>query len=416
MFSSNPADKTASIYPAGKLIYTVSQLTQEIKIILEDVFADIWVEGEISNFIFHSSGHIYFDLKDAASVIHCVFFRNANHGMKFEMANGLKAVCHGKISVYDKKGQYQLYVDRVEPKGVGRLQLAFEQLKERLCKEGLFDQARKSPVPVFPSKIGVVTSPTGAAIRDILHVLNRRFSNLEILIYPVKVQGEEAASEIAEAIKDFNRMTNAEVLILARGGGSLEDLWAFNEEAVARAIYESEIPIISAVGHETDYTIADFVADLRAPTPSAAAELVISRKEDFREKIEVLSKGLKNSLNAIVLTFHNQLSDLIENRVFRCPMDVIERHEQRLDDLAGLAGKGVLHLMDINSGRFNVLAGQLDALSPLAILGRGYSVTLRFPERTVIKDAADLKQGDVIETRLSKGRLLSEVKEALKES
>ncbi len=261
-----------------KRIYTVSEITRNIRVVLEESFSRVWVEGEVSNYTFHSSGHMYFSIRDNKATLQCAMFRRANKNLKFKLKDGMKVICFGSISVYEIRGNYQLIVEEVEPKGIGALQLQFEQLKEKLRKEGLFDEGHKVPVPYLPIRIGIVTSPTGAAIHDILNVSRRRFSNIEIIINPVKVQGEGAKDEIANAINEFNKLKNIDVMIIGRGGGSLEDLWPFNEEVVARAIYNSEIPIISAVGHEIDYTISDFVADKRAPTPSAAAELVIPRK------------------------------------------------------------------------------------------------------------------------------------------
>lgn len=252
-----------------KHIYTVSELTREARMLLESAFPAVWVEGEISNFSIHSSGHMYFSLKDENAVLNCAMFRSENQQLKFGPKDGMQVLCFGRISIYDKQGRYQLYVQTMEPKGLGALQLAFQQLKERLQKEGLFDAAHKKPIPFLPQRIGIVTSPTGAAIRDILNISTRRFQNIHIIINPVRVQGEGAAIEIANAIKEFNEYAKLDVIIVARGGGSLEDLWSFNEEIVARAIYDSKIPVISAIGHEVDFTIADFVADFRAPTPSA---------------------------------------------------------------------------------------------------------------------------------------------------
>ncbi|MDD5072287.1 MAG: exodeoxyribonuclease VII large subunit [Candidatus Omnitrophica bacterium] len=384
---------------AGRLVYSVTQITREIKVVLEDAFPQVWVEGEVSNFKLHSSGHMYFALKDPESVLNCAFFRGSNQGIKFQIKDGLKILCFGRVGFYNKSGQTQLYVERVEPKGVGELQLAFEQLKERLQKEGLFDEAHKRPVPMLPSKIGIVTSPTGAAIRDILHILKRRFNDIEVLIYPVKVQGEGAAEDISGAIKEMNRIKDIDVLILARGGGSLEDLWAFNEEAVARAIYNSGIPVISAVGHEIDYTIADFVADLRAPTPSAAAELVIANKEDLSGKLDSLIRILR-----------------------KYPIEAIERYGQEIDDLCRRMDSHAAHAIEMGAEKVNSLIGMLDALSPLAILKRGYSITLMMPEGGVppqrgrlLRSVKGVKAGDIIETRLAVGRMTSEVKEISKE-
>ncbi len=409
MSPSNPIE-------TERLIYSVTQLTREIKVILESSFPGIWVEGEISNFKLHySSGHIYFDLKDAESIIHCAFFRNANQNIKFELKDGLKVICFGRISVYNKSGQYQLYVDKIEPKGIGELQLAFEQLKGRLQKEGLFDAAHKVPIPLLPLRIGIATSPTGAVIRDMLHILRRRFKDLEILIYPVKVQGEGAAQEIAIAVADFNELRNVDVLILARGGGSLEDLWAFNEEVLARAVYNSEIPIISAVGHEVDYTISDFVADLRAPTPSAAAEMVVAKKEEFIERIRGFLIRLRSSLDNAVSILESRLEDLLDSPAFKYPFEKVELYEQRLDDLIRTADRNISHIIEIKSEKFNTTIGRLEALSPLSILSRGYSITLHLPSGKVLRDAKGLKRGDRIETRLAKGKIISEVKDVCAE-
>ncbi|MBN1587017.1 MAG: exodeoxyribonuclease VII large subunit, partial [Candidatus Omnitrophica bacterium] len=253
---------------------TVSELTRQVKQLLEEIYPRVWVVGEISNLRTPASGHMYFTLKDEGAELACVFFKFASQRLKFKLEDGLQVVLRGSVTVYERQGKYQLKVDTAEPKGAGALQLAFEQLKKKLAAEGLFDPEHKKPVPWLPKRIGVVTSPTGAAIRDILHVLARRMPGMDVLIAPVRVQGEEAAPEIAAAIRVMNALKNVDVLIVGRGGGSLEDLWCFNEEIVARAIYESELPVISAVGHEIDWTIADMVADVRAPTPSAAAEIV----------------------------------------------------------------------------------------------------------------------------------------------
>ena len=272
-----------------KHIYTVSEITRYMRAIIEDSFPAVWVEGEISNFVLHSSGHMYFSLRDSNAVLKSAMFSRANAKLKFRPKDGMKVICFGKMSLYEPRGDYQLIVEEIEPKGVGALQLQFQELKERLSKEGLFDESHKIPVPHLPTRIGIVTSPTGAAIHDILNVVRRRFANIEIIINPVRVQGEGAKDEIAEAIRDFNRFGAIDVMIVARGGGSLEDLWAFNEEVVARAIYDSELPVISAVGHEVDYTISDFVADLRAPTPSAAAELSSPERKIFQPPSNRLS-------------------------------------------------------------------------------------------------------------------------------
>src|ERR1700690_724364 len=266
-------------------VWKVSELTDRIRDLLETAFPDVWVEGEVSNCNAGKSGHLYFPLKDARASIRCVCFRDQVRGLKFRPEEGLHVTVRGGLSVYDVRGEYQIYVTNIEPGGLGALQLAFEQLKKRLQDEGLFDQARKKPLPVLPLCIGVVTSPTGAAIRDILRVLKRRFPNAQVSLYPVKVQGAGSAVEIVQALRHFNQTKTVDVLILTRGGRSLEDLWAFNEEILARAIFASQIPVITGVGHETDFTIADFVADLRAPTPSAAAEIVVKSRQEFERHI-----------------------------------------------------------------------------------------------------------------------------------
>lgn len=390
-------------------IYTVSELTRRIKTTLEETFPAVWVEGEISNFSHYPSGHMYFSLKDADSLLSAVLFKNVNQGLKFKLANGMQVICFGKISVYEKRGQYQLTVLKVEPQGLGALQLAFEQLKARLAHEGLFEQRHKQPIPFLPQRIGVVSSSKGAAIRDILHVLERRFANLEIILNPVRVQGEGSAEEIAQAIDEFNRYGQVDVLIVGRGGGSLEDLWAFNEEVVARAIFRSKIPVISAVGHEIDYTISDFVADLRAPTPSAAAELVITRKEELLERINnFFSRGSLAIANQIELLRHK-----LQRYVFRDPRELIQQYQQRIDELVSVLEREVRHLGEIYRERYNVLIGKLQTLSPLNILARGYSITFKLPEEQVLNTVRILKPGEKVKTRLGQGEFVSKVEEII---
>ncbi len=371
-----------------RYIYKVSELTAGIKLVLESAFPTVWVEGEISNFVAHSSGHFYFTLKDERGELKCTFFKGYNEKVKFEIKDGMQALCFGRVGVYEKRGQYQLNISRMEPKGVGALQLAFEQLKEKLFKEGLFDDSRKAAIPMLPDRIGIVTSPTGAAIRDMLHVLNRRFSNVEVIINPVKVQGEGAKEEIARAIDEFNKLGNVDVIIIGRGGGSLEDLWAFNEEVVARAIHNSKLPIISAVGHEIDWTISDFVADLRAPTPSVAAERVIAKKSELVDKLDNIEKRLKDY-----------------------PLDIIKQYEQRLDDVEQGLSLRFKHYIELKEENFKSISEKIGILSPLGILGRGYSINFKLPEKKVLKDTKILKKGDMVETRLSKGSFKSRVEE-----
>lgn len=394
-----------------KHVYSVSELTKYIRVILDDSFPSIWVEGEISNLVLHSSGHIYFSMRDANASLKCAFFRRANEKLKFKLKDGMKVICFGSISVYEARGDYQLIIEDVEPKGIGALQLQFQQLKEKLHKEGLFDERHKVRIPFLPTRIGIVTSPTGAAIRDILNIARRRFSNVEIIINPVKVQGEGAKKEIAAAIRQFNELKNIDVMIVTRGGGSLEDLWPFNEEIVARAIYDSEIPVISAVGHEIDYTISDFVADFRAPTPSAAAELVIPKKEDLVNLINTATTRLKNSLTVKLNSLTEKLAALRDSYILRQPLNIIIQYEQKIDDLGKLAGIRIDHLVKMRQESFKFLTGKLESLSPLAILNRGYSITAKLPEGIIIKDASLLKKDDIIETKLGKGKFRSRVEE-----
>jgi exodeoxyribonuclease VII large subunit len=435
-------------------IYTVSKLTAEIKKLLERNFEHLWVEGEISNLRLPGSGHHYFTLKDGSAQIRGVMFRLQNRLLKFEPADGLQVVCYGRLSVYEPRGEYQFVVEYMEPKGLGALQLAFEQLKEKLAREGLFDPAHKKPLPLLPQKIGVVTSPTGAAVRDILQIINRRFANVHVVLYPVRVQGPGAAQEIAQAIEALNQWTDIEVMIVGRGGGSLEDLWAFNEEVVARAIYQSRIPIISAVGHEIDFTIADFVADLRAPTPSAAAELAVQNKvelsqslhhhlrrlahagrfflETRREKISSLASRLidprkkvadlrlrldesfsrlANACRQTLGRRKEQLDSRYAHLLLLHPGRKVADYEQRLSQLSralAMASRGTLRLLRQKTEGQN---GRLQTLSPLAVLERGYSITRILPSKKILRQASDLERDDRVNVRVSQGSFTARVEE-----
>jgi exodeoxyribonuclease VII large subunit len=319
-------------------IWKVSEITQRIGDLLETAFPDVWIEGEVSNYHAAQSGHLYFTLKDARSQIRCVCFRDQVRGLKFRPEDGLHVTVRGSLGVYQPRGEYQVYVSHIEPVGLGALQLAFEQLKKKLQDEGLFDAARKKPLPILPRCIGVVTSPTGAAIRDILRVLKRRFANVHVQIFPVKVQGEGAAAEIVAALRHFNRAKIADVLIVARGGGSLEDLWSFNEEIVARAIAASEIPVITGIGHEVDFTIADFVADLRAPTPSAAAEIVVQSRQEFERHIAAHYRDLVQQMRYLLSERRHRVRDLQSHRGFRQIEILMRRRRQQLDELSSSLG------------------------------------------------------------------------------
>ena len=392
----------------GPKIYSVREITRRIRDLMDHHFAGVWVEGEITGFKFHHSGHIYFSLKDNEAVLKAAFFSRYNRSVKFELKDGLQVICFGKISVYDPRGEYQIYVERVEPKGLGALQLAFLQLKEKLAKEGLFDPARKRPIPRFPRTVGVVTSPTGAAIRDILNVVNRRFRGTSVLLNPVKVQGDGAAEEIARAIDEMNTFDDIDVLIVGRGGGSLEDLWAFNEEAVARAVHRSRIPIISAVGHEIDWTICDWVADLRAPTPSAAAELVVQSREELELRVGDFKTRLVHAVKGIFEAQRKILEGLQESYAFRQPLNLINQYAQRLDELLRQLQNYLKNLVREKNQTFRNWAGRLEALSPLGILARGYSLT--FDEAgALVKSAGKVKVGGELRTRLHQGTIHSKV-------
>lgn len=431
--------KQAENLSKPKHIYAVSEITQDIKLILENTFGEVWVEGEVSNFKAHTSGHFYFTLKDDTAILPAAMFGRANREVKFKIENGLKVICFGKISVYGPRGQYQIIVEKIEPKGIGGLQLALEQLKKKLEKEGLFSAEHKRPMPYLPSRIGVVTSLSGAAIKDILKILDRRFSDIHIIISPAQVQGEGAKEEIVQAIKDLNSLNEQlpsdqriEVMIVGRGGGSIEDLWAFNEEVVARAIYNSRIPVISAVGHERDWTIADLVADLRAPTPSVAAELVIPKKEDLREKLSVLTTSLKRSFSDIAGSFQETTDDLVHRLILNMkhilelsrgqlnavakklallnPIVLIHKYREKIDSLAKQIYVRLDHYLKLRQSEFNGLIEKLSSLSPLNILSRGYSIAFKMPEAKIVKDVKFIKVGDTIKTKLYKGQIVSQVK------
>ena len=385
-------------------ILTVSELTSLIKSTLEGSFPDVWVEGEIYNLRIPSSGHVYFTIKDNSSQIRAVIFRSSARTIRFIPKDGLHVLCRGRITIYEFRGEYQLIVDYMEPMGVGALLLAFEQLKKRLSEEGLFDEARKRPIPILPQKIGIVTSPTGAAIRDILKVIERRFANVEIVIAPALVQGERAAPEIVDAIQELNNIDNIEVIILARGGGGIEDLWPFNEEIVARAIYNSKIPVISAVGHEIDYTIADFVADLRAPTPSAAAEMVVKNKEDMQGLVRALYSRLAYARGTFFEKRRERLKSIMQRIL--SPEQEINRYIQRLDDIDNRVTAGVKRIIKDRRLHVEGLIKLLDSLSPLSILARGYSITYKLPSRTLIKSSADVHRGDKVDIKLHEGNII----------
>ncbi|MBI1884431.1 MAG: exodeoxyribonuclease VII large subunit [Chlamydiae bacterium] len=356
-------------------VYTVTELTREVKAAVEGTFPSLYVEGEVSNVKMPSSGHLYFTLKDATSQIQAVFFAFRSKGVSFTLQDGMKVVLFGFLTVYEKGGNYQINVKRMEPAGMGALQLAFEQLKKKLLQEGLFDAKRKRPIPWVPSKIGIITSPTGAAFRDILNVLDRRFSNVHLILAPTLVQGDGAPSQIVRALDLLNEMDEVDVIIVTRGGGSLEDLWAFNDEGVARAIFQSRIAVISAVGHEIDWTIADFVADLRVPTPTAAAELVITKKSDLLETLVQAKKKMVLLLSNRVGFLKKVVEGFTQHPVFKRPGARLEMLSQSLDLAFERCSRQLIHLLERKKAALKTLSTGLDALSPLAVLGRGYSLT-----------------------------------------
>lgn len=394
-------------------IFTVSEFTRQIKQSFEEQFNSVWIRGEISNLAFPSSGHIYFTLKDNLSQIKVVLFRNNALSLRnLKLEEGMGVIVHGSIGVYERRGEYQIIIDYLQPDGVGSLYIALEQLKKRLEAEGLFSKEHKKPLPMIPKRIGIITSPTGAVIKDILKIIKRRFSNLEILISPVKVQGEDAPFEIIRAIRELNITTSfvsPEVIILARGGGSIEDLWAFNNEGVARAIFESKIPIISAIGHETDFTIADFVADLRAPTPSAAAELVVKQKGDIKFKLDSLTLQLSTKIKQQINQASSQLQICQRSLLIFHPQNIIRQFQLRLDDLTTTLLRNIIHQHEIKHARLSNLTVRLEALSPLSILARGYSVTLKLPENKVVKDANLVKVNDLLKIIVANGKIHAHV-------
>ena len=392
------------------VVLSVSQLNRYVKSIIEQDMnlQTVFVQGEISNFTNHyKTGHYYMTIKDEYSSIKAVMFKTANMRLKFMPENSMNVIIRGRVSVFERDGQYQLYIDDMQPDGMGSFSLAFEQLKNKLAKEGLFDEDRKKPIPAYPSRIGVVTSPTGAAIRDIINVISRRFPMTELILCPVAVQGDYAAPQIKAAIELFNAEKAADVLIVGRGGGSVEELWAFNEEMVARAVAASEIPVISAVGHETDFTICDFAADLRAPTPSAAAELAVPDSFQQREMFYGAMRRM-NSAMADKIGNERAVVELYKSALKRLsPQNYIDNLRVRCDKAAMEMDSAVRHEITVKSKDFSELCAKLDAMSPLKILARGYSVATK--QGKVISDINSVESGDIINVRLSNGEMECEV-------
>jgi exodeoxyribonuclease VII large subunit len=395
---------------------TVRELTASIKRLLENDrrLQSIWVRGEISNFKWHSSGHIYFTLKDEAAQLKCVMFRSAAQRLRFRPDNGLQVLLLGNVTVYERDGAYQMYVSEMEPAGVGALHMQYEQLKARLLQEGLFDDELKRNLPALPRKVGLVTAPTGAALRDMITVARRRFPGIHLILSPALVQGAEAPASLIRALHLVARQPGVDVVIMGRGGGSLEDLWAFNDEELARAIRACPVPVVSAVGHETDFTIADFAADLRAPTPSAAAEIVVPSRAELLGNVEALRSRMITLTRRLLERKRLKLKALAERPVLLRPQGRLLQDRQRLDDLLRRLGMSAGRRMERSRHRLAGLAGRLDALSPLAVLSRGYAIARG--EQGVIKDAAAVEIGAPVTVMLHKGQLRVRVESKTEES
>lgn len=387
-------------------IYSVTQINKYIKMVFDKntFLYNVSVRGEITNFKAHYTGHLYFTLKDETSSIKCVMFKGYADTVKFDIADGMKVVIEGQVSVYEANGTYQMYCRKMMPEGLGELYLAYEQLKAKLEKEGLFDESHKKTIPFLPSRVGVITSKTGAVIRDIINVTTRRYGKVNLLIYPAAVQGVNVAETVVDGIKTFNELKNVDVIIIARGGGSFEDLFGFNDERIARAIYNSEIPIISAVGHETDFTICDFVSDLRAPTPSAAAELVYPQMSDLITKIE----GYKNRSKQAILNYLERRKEYVKrlksSKLEKVPLDMIINYRLKIDAILKSNENKLKILLEKNKSKYLQLVSKIDALSPLKTLTRGYIIA-QDKEGTVISRKEQVKSGDNLKLTLIDGKI-----------
>jgi exodeoxyribonuclease VII large subunit len=404
-----PVSVSEPFLPAGVKVKTVGELTRQVKTLLEEGFQSVWVSGQISNYRPASSGHVYLTLKDSEAQLPAVLWRSTAQRVKFQPQDGLEVIAAGRLEVYPPHGKYQLVIEELQPKGIGALELAFRQLCEKLSKLGYFEAERKKPLPRFPRRIALVTSPTGAAIRDMLENIGRRWPGIEILVCPVRVQGDGAAQEIAAAIRLLNRLTLVDVMIVGRGGGSMEDLWAFNEEIVAHAIFESKITIISAVGHEIDVTIADLVADCRASTPTHAASLVVQDCKEILAGLRAIETQLRNRVSNRLTLARQRLDDLAGRRVLRLPLERIRTHEQRLDEWSERLGRVARQRLDRSRERLQALAARLETLSPLNVLGRGYSLTRRESDQSLIRSSDQVRPGERLVTLVERGRIISRV-------
>ncbi len=409
--NASKTNAPALLDEAADHLLTVSALTAEIKALLEDGLPPVWLTGEISNFKHHSSGHFYFSLKDSEAQIPCVMWAGRNRYLRFAPRDGMQVVIHGKVTVYEKRGYYQLEAWTMQPAGVGALQLAFERLKLRLQSEGLFDADHKVELPAFPRRVGIVTSPTGAALRDLVSVLRRRWPPIEIVLRPVRVQGEGAAEEIALALQEFNAHGEVDVIIVGRGGGSLEDLWPFNEEIVARAIYASELPVVSAVGHEIDFSISDFVADLRAPTPSAAAELVVpDATEVSRHLWQQLQRG-HSALQRQLQTQRERLRRIAASYGLRRPLDLIHQRSQELDDCHRQMLRSFELLLERRQRDLETAYQRLQALSHASVLQRGFALVFKEEDGALVRQAGQLQPEDGIRIQFGRGRAQAQVRD-----
>jgi exodeoxyribonuclease VII large subunit len=389
---------------------TVAQLTAQIKNSLETEFPSVWVAGEISNFSRPQSGHAYFTLKDDQAQIRAVMWRSSAARLKFDLADGLDVICHGHLDVYAPRGSYQLVIDQLQPKGIGALELAFRKLREKLAAEGLFDPSKKRKLPTFPRRLAFVTSPTGAAVRDFLEVLRRRWRGVDVLIIPARVQGDGAAQEIVAGIKLANRISpKLDVLVVGRGGGSLEDLWAFNEEPVVRAIAASRIPTVSAVGHEIDVTLADLAADVRALTPSEAAERVVPASDEILGRMRAYQQRLRHAAHRRVMLLRARYDAVAGQRAFRRPFELIFERSRRLDELSMHGNASMRRMLREYSGELATMAGKIESLSPLAVLARGYTITQDARTRKAVRSTKQLSIGQSIVTRFAEGEAISKV-------
>jgi len=391
-------------------VYTVSELTKEIKFSLEEAFPSVWVEGELSNLRAPESGHLYFSLKDEYSQIRCVMFKSHVFTLPVELVNGIKTRVWGSVGVYERDGSYQLYVQEVKPVGLGELAIRFERLKKKLRGEGLFDSKHKKPLPKFPESMGLVTSPTGAAVRDIIRVARRRFPSCTLILNPVRVQGAGAAEEIARAIDEFNEYGKVDLIIVGRGGGSMEDLWAFNEEILARAIFRSFIPVISAVGHEIDFTISDLTADTRAATPSAAVEQALPDRHELIFQINSLTQRLGENVISKIEGCRERLRSVQLSYGFRRPPDLLIQKRQAIDELERALEVALSHSSEMWRSRTQSLNLRLESVNPHAVLARGYSISRKLPERRILKDTKDLEIGDEVEIQFLRGKAGAQIK------